>query len=127
MVTVKEQKVIDGGKKIARFMDMVQFYDDNNHLCLVEHYPDRLKYHLSWSWLIPVIEKIAETKYPFNLYFSHIQNTATVYDVKERHYIIREGETQRMKPAILTAFTAVVEFIDYYNEKLKKNEPTKSN
>lgn len=79
-----------------------------------------LHYNSSWDWLIPVIEKIASKKYPFNLYFSHIQNTATVYELNNNYSIVRTHDT--IKLPIQIAFETVVEFLDYYNNKINKND-----
>lgn len=77
------------------------------------HYGD---WHSSWDWLIPVIQKIAELKYPISLYFSHIQNTTSIHRVNNPYYLVRKSETRRTTPAIEVAYKAVIEFIDEYNK-----------
>lgn len=122
----REEK-LNGNKLIAEFMgaeikdDTYCFHLGNpSHSIQVEQMYfepiTRLYYHSSWDWLMPVIQKIAELKYPISLYFSHIQNTTSIHRVNNPYYLVRKSETRRTTPAIEVAYKAVIEFIDEYNK-----------
>lgn len=96
-------KTTENNKLIAEFMgmelgdDKTMYYDDVENL----HPPtavDKLKYHSSWDWLMPVVEKCYQCDY-------------------------EEGGDMhmRMNDAIMTinieeVYQAVIEFIKWYNE-----------
>ena len=60
-----EQEIIDGNMLIAKFMgamphrngEIVRFPKS-----MKGYVPEHLKYHSSWSWLMPVVEKIESDK-----------------------------------------------------------------
>lgn len=81
---------------------------------------ERLNFDKSWDWLMPVVEKIAEMKYPINIYISHAQKTAYVHDLDEKHYVIRESST--IQSPIETTFRAVVDFIKIHNKTNTNNQ-----
>ena len=74
-----------------------------------------INYHESFDTIQSVIEKIKEMKYPIMIYQSHIQNTCEIYDLKGKHYIVRESSTI-LKPIELVWY-ALVNFIKIYNKK----------
>ena len=92
--------------------------DDEN----AQHFytPDEMKYHISWDWLMPVVEKIEEIA---------IDDTNLI--VKEHRFEFDMGYTQckiydhngvfeviygDMGSKLLSTYQAVVEFIKIYND-----------
>jgi len=61
-------KIIEGNKLIAEFMGGI-YYSDTNLFVFVKscqfakpkrYKPETLKFHNSWDWLMPVIDKLKE-------------------------------------------------------------------
>lgn len=67
-----------------------------------------LKYHISWDWLIPVIDKIKSD----DTYHKYIDYTINMYD--------NPGVTINTKYINVT-YDNVVDFINWYNENIKQN------
>lgn len=113
------QDIIISNKIIAKFMkyDDVDCYnckytrDCNWIQCGLtpQEKDEQLKYHSSWDWLMPVVEKIEDYGY-------------IVYIKQEICYI--RNKTNSIKnlvymchyPKITAVFMVVVEFIKWYNE-----------
>ncbi len=76
---------------------------------------EKLKYHASWDWLMPVVEKIEQMKYNIR---STPLYTRIGYDCEVNKYseispiITIEGETK-----LKATYKAVVEFIKWYNSQ----------
>ena len=70
-------------------------------------------FHSSWSWLMPVVIKIAELKHPVNIYISHIQKAVYIYSMKSDHYLVRVADARHTP--IQNTWLAVVEFLKNYN------------
>ena len=74
-----------------------------------------LKFHSSWDWLMPIVQKIEGLK---NHYIEIVEDSAYVYDVSKFDdnqtdpVIITKGDTK-----IDAVYKAVVEFIKWYNSK----------
>lgn len=72
------------------------------------------KYHTSWDWLMPVVEKIEyDYMYSVSPTWEHcvIQNAG---ENSEKLYIETDGQSK-----IEATYYAVVEFIKWYNENTK--------
>ena len=65
-----------------------------------------LKYHISWDWLIPVINKI----YDLNEYYIYKYETQTFYS---------EGGIEINTKYIEETYKDVVEFIEWFNSNKK--------
>ena len=78
--------------------------DDEN----AQHFytPDEMKYHTSWDWLMPVVQKIESLGYVFT-----IQGSKAEYGemISETRCFIAEDK-------LSSTYQAVVEFIKEYND-----------
>lgn len=119
----QEKEIIDGNKLIAEFMDC----KINNEVCfdrieiplahgvaarvgrkeygLYEvngnsHNPFQLKYHSSWDWLMPVVEKIGKMNEPF-IHKLPVSKLSIFTPIEE-------------------VFHKVVDFIKWYNQQSPK-------
>lgn len=70
----------------------------------------KCKYHTSWDWLMPVVEKIED----IGFYVTIEQNLVTVYD-KQETYNWYGGRMSDNK--LISTYIAVTEFIKWYNLK----------
>lgn len=127
----------EGNKLIAEFMGGVildkpsklsgLWYLGGTHEYLFpngNHYarPDQLAYHSSWSWLMPVVEKIEATQTEFDGYFGvHIcSNGCTIAgtrlntSIENPHYAYFNDITHESK--LSSTWLAVIQFIQWYNK-----------
>ena len=85
-----QEEIIEGNKTIAEFMDM-----QNNP------FPpevDELRYHTSWDWLMPVVEKISE-----------VAAGGITYDI---HQTLAVANMEK-------SYKSIIEFIEWYNNRYK--------
>lgn len=89
----------------------------NDNMQIAQNYD--LKYHSSWDWLMPVVEKIEDLDDKFYFVkihsggcFIHPINNTKAYNVKQY---------QAGKSKIEMVYATVVEFIEWYNKhQIKK-------
>ncbi len=85
---------------IAEFMEIEQFVNQN-----------KLEYHNSWDWLMPVVEKIESIGYEFTIVESRCKvSNNTDHSIKELFYIEKIGIK------IDNVYDAVIQFIKQYNK-----------
>ena len=132
-----QEETIENNKLIAEFMGG----EFANHNCQPTAYWEfwkdeppsnapyifnrHLKYHTSWGWLMPVVEKIESL--PDGKWYIHIQgNTVSIEDGNETplwdYHINHEDPIMALFPQkpdnkpIESVYQAIVEFIKWYNE-----------
>ena len=109
-----EQEIIDNNRIIAEFMgakpckqhpntQLFLTIKDNKNPSL--QYWHLLKYHISWDWLIPVIDKILSSE--------------EYFEYKKTLGIYNSGVFVNTK-FIKASFDSVVEFIEWYNTNIKQ-------
>ncbi len=122
------KEIIEGNKLIAEFMGKT-LYDDKPFMPISMR-TDGLEYDSSWSWLMPVVEKISDYHYPN--YFSScpqgherepyedcaFPRTFGMRD-KEGNFMVRLNANQLFSASTLIEATwlAVVDFITWYNQQ----------
>lgn len=115
-------KITEGNKLIAEFMAVINNFSDYYYMPQFGHYfnsygniefnetfrSDELKYHTSWGWLMPVVEKIE------NLYDGDV-----LVEISDEKCYIGYGSfyqnTATAETKIKAVYGAVVEFIKWYN------------
>lgn len=136
---MEKKEIIEGNKLIADFMgvipkpvDGVYVYSDMPWFSMHEkdkekamkYFFEYVKYHSSWGWLMPVIEKIEEMPLCSVCIKSNgtrirVYNFETLDDVIFQAYPKRNSSD---KTKISVTYSAVVRFIEWYNESLSKSE-----
>lgn len=98
-------------KLIAEFMNYPENGKNSQFYYAMKHCydTDRMKYHESWDWLMPVVDKInTDTSGILHIdedcVFLHSPKHSAVQFMKEEHGFIG------------MVYAAVVEYINYYNE-----------
>jgi hypothetical protein len=95
---------MNDNKLIAEFMDLkstgLSIYKESDY-----------KYHTSWDWLMPVVEKIDEVS-DENTLFKIEYNRAFVEDIENYHIFIDVIASSRLE----ATYKAVVEFINQLNK-----------
>lgn len=118
-----QQDIIEGNKLIAEFIEGKMIVVDYHGINIIQ-LPDRqydllgLKYHSSWDWLMPVVEKIEEGNYAVTI----TQNICTIRACIMGDRTIRAHQTGNYKTPntkLFNTWLAVVEFIKWYNKNLK--------
>ena len=112
---------IEGNKLIAKFMEVTNEISDLYYLPQFGHYfnsygniefndifrSTELKYHSSWDWLMPVVEKIKNT-----IGFKSID------ECSEKEWYASIGVTRlTITSDIQTVWYAVINYIKWYNAK----------
>ena len=73
--------------------------------------PDMMKYHSSWDWLMPVVEKIESLGYDFSIDNCYVR----IWDGGQSDFEMTFSEPTKL----LTTYFAVIEFIKWYNNERK--------
>lgn len=121
---MEENEILEGNKLIAEFMGFKQksytpesekLWCDNKHGLPV----GELKFHTSWDWLMPVVEKISKLKigdgietveYAHPRTFGMVKQETGNFMVRLNGFTVHESET-----LLESTYKAVIEFIKYYN------------
>lgn len=157
---MKKQEIIEGNKLIAEFMGLRQIPINlyGNEKCYYFYFPSsdnyeltqeeiqkesfdilnyawsiyNLSYHLSWDWLMPVVEKIEKIHNDhhgyFGVYISSnqciIQGTKLNLALKNPEYgFVYLSDTNAIfDTKIKSTWFAVVEFIKWYTLNIKNNK-----
>lgn len=92
-------------------------------------YPHQLKFHSSWSWLMPVVEKIGKVKgYQVSIFTGNgnggcqIQDTNSIANKKVPPLLLIVHADLRPISAV---YQSVVEFIKWHNSQDASNQPKK--
>jgi len=117
-----EDEIIEGNMLIAEFMSVSQVSAENGHFYYVngDSYKE-LRYHSSWDWLMPVVEKINKMNAAIVINPHNVNITTHVID----HLLQDDSYLKQyfFKPSghnytpIEAVWQCVVEFIKWYNEK----------
>lgn len=118
----KAKELVEGNKLIAEFMGYEYFNDHKlngikgvlkkeGKLSLHANIIDKsfcTKYHSSWDWLMPVVEKIEHNITPVEILDTQCRIGRTIYNKEE--ILVSSDESK-----IESVWQAVVQFIQWYN------------
>ena len=107
---MKTDKIIAGNRLLAEFMtgqkpESTVFFGLN---CTASE----LKYHSSWDWLMPVVEKIEETNDGETIVTISSDNCLIVFGKKFSRYVAGYSKIE-------SVWLACVEFVKWWNEEQK--------
>lgn len=117
---MSEQEIIEGNKLIAEFIGIKQ--NDFGHWINKDHllgsqsklFDFELKYHSSWDWLMPVVEKIEnDLQDSFNVDIINKNQCEIVRNGNE--FICGYGFETVNHSKIEAVYNSIVEFIKWYN------------
>ncbi len=120
-----EEKIINGNRLIAEFMDF-KYKEGCDDRFVVQRSikekmkwlvikADALKYHSSWDWLMPVVEKIRDNNCLVSIRFNRQMNTTSTVIVCFENKWIKDLDIHDV--GIKSTYKAVVEFINWYNKQ----------
>jgi hypothetical protein len=117
------ENIVENNKLIAEFMgnqlDTVEniYWIDDNIIGKYGFAPDELVYNTDWNWLMSVVKKIETLNYDFKILGGNwVIITDIDPDRNEGEEIIEIGGKESKLKAV---YTAVIEFINWYNLKKK--------
>lgn len=127
-----EREILEGNKLIVEFMELKpvewggMYSISQDHCTCRESTPEKAlngfasiaKYHNSWDWLMPVVEKI------HSIFESEEDDIPPYIYQCEEFLLIRDELCTGRLPE---SWKAVVEFIKWYNENNKTNDNTRVN
>jgi len=150
MTILKDTEIFHYNKMIGYFMNYFEPYIKASKKHNIKYNWEEdvaeikvLKYHCSWDWLMPVVEKIETTtwKFPLNLNELTLKRNLSFANVfifqsfdSRIEFIgwsvflelegtgLRFGSYEKSQSKIEATYFAVVEFIKWYNENKKYNE-----
>lgn len=104
---------IENNKLIAQFMGKDVLYETHiHHETTSKTKVTKMQYHLSWDWLMPVVEKI-ESCFDGSVSVTIDGDDVNIeYSMTYRHNVF--GYTK-----LESTYKAVVEFIEWYNQQNK--------
>ena len=102
---MKTQEIIEGNKLIAEFMGEIPYHNNTPELIC----NDGMLYHVSWDWLMPVVEKVENDN---NLFSFEIKERYVFISAFNGNLITHWDYHQNTK--IQATWLAVVEFIKWY-------------
>jgi hypothetical protein len=73
----------------------------------------KVKYHSSWDWLMPVVEKIESLDYKVDIFYKYAQVSTMDEDFICRSFAINHSKIQEV-------WEMVVKFIKWYNKQNKQ-------
>ena len=98
---------------IAEFMGWSYLHEINEFQDLVgQKFHKEVYYSTSWSWLMPVIEKIEMLDYTFEKNYQRVDNDWQSLIVKGNDILFQEFNIDSIK----SSYYVVVEFIKWHNE-----------
>lgn len=131
---MSEQEILEGNKLIAEFMGIYNsqlLLNINENIgsqyipYLGDDYISNLKFHSSWDWLMPVVEKIEnDLQDSFNVDIINKNQCEIVRNGNE--FICGYGFETINHSKIEAVYNSIVEFIKWYNGSVSKTLPTQN-
>ena len=115
---MKTEEIIEGNKLIAEFEQLKYYPETANHGIADNTYqhgihlfhPEKLQYHSSWDWLMPVVEKIEDI-----VGHQIIIERASLDGKYYKYYFVEDNSYKYSNNKLIGYYQAVVNFIKYYN------------
>lgn len=123
------EEIIEGNKLIAEFMGgkfrkskdkntLNKYFDlkDKGYF----YYENEIRYHTSWDWIMPVLEKIEQIGCIIEISYSLVCmcRICVIGKKHEKAFNIINDNNGGLEP-IIAIYKSVVEFIKWYNQNTK--------
>jgi hypothetical protein len=111
---------LENNKLIAEFMGLVVSNREDYHSSLHTNVDADLKYHTSWDWLMPVVEKIEDIRVQpddnetYSYHRFRVDMNICQCEITESDNSISFGDNHNK---LASTYDAVVEFIKQQNKK----------
>ncbi len=123
-----DMEIKEGNKLIAEFMGYHRRPDLDDEILGEAYYIDsklnfytsKCKYHSSWDWLMPVIEKIEQTKYTdYSFNYNITGDGICISKFDDGSGVIHSVSNKWGESKLDASWKCVVEFIKWYNPLIK--------
>lgn len=120
-----QEEILEGNRLIAEFMGGINappFYGvETWDIPNMNGYQYVLFYDSSWDWLMPVVAKIQKLSYVCIIYgnYCNILEKELFTKKREGHGFNIEHYSQSIDTVIEAVYMCIIEFINYYNAKIK--------
>lgn len=126
---MENDEIIEGNKLIAEFMGgkfrkskdkntLNKYFDlkDKGYF----YYENEIRYHTSWDWIMPVLEKIEQIGCIIEISYSLVCmcRICVIGKKHEKAFNIINDNNGGLEP-IIAIYKSVVEFIKWYNQNTK--------
>lgn len=118
-----QEEIVEGNKLIAEFMGID--YDKTANISDgTSSYHENIKYNSSWSWLMPVIEKMEKIKPPFTPSITYESYTTWEFQLRIRveqgiDTLFHEITGGAVENKLIKYFGTIVKFVQWYNTQSK--------
>ena len=123
------EEILEGNKLIARFMKCKEWPETHKgYVCKFGNiYSNfntlqQLKFHYSWDWLMPVVDKIESIIFNKDNSFNVTIGSTNFCVIQDSNGEVYESIEDYRESKLLTAYVAVTEFIKWYNKQIEENE-----
>lgn len=116
---MSSSEILEGNRLIAGFNGMYCLNEYARHKGGTVMFYQDMRYHSSWEWIMPVVEKIESIKDPNEcerFYVSIVGERCIIRDSLKSLDIVCDNECITKIGAV---FKSVVEFIKWYNQQSK--------
>lgn len=127
------KEILGGNKSITKFMEIKptewggMYSISQDHCTCRESTPEKAldgfasiaKYHKSWDWLMPVVEKIESIIFNEDNSFNVTIGSTNYCVIQDSHGEVYDSTEDSKESKLLTTYSAVVEFTEWYNENFK--------
>lgn len=127
---MNKEKLKASNKLIAEFMELKptewrgMYSISHNHCTSRKNTPKEAldgfasiaKYHSSWDWLMPVVDKIESIIFDEDNSFNVTIGSTNYCVIQDSHGEVYDAVEDYKETKLLTTYSAVVEFIKWYNE-----------
>lgn len=110
--------------KDNRFINEYRYKDDNGDIHEAGFSFKDPKYHTSWDWLMPVVEKIESLKLKYKMTVSIVGNSCQI--ISDNHNLMAAEVTlysDNRYNKIERTRQAIIQFIQWYNLQPKPDKP----
>ena len=109
-----KKEVLEGNRLIAEFDGRI------NELCHHNNTSSPYDYDKSWDWLMPVVEKIESIIFNEDNSFNVTIGSGNYCVIQDSHGEVYDSVEDYKESKLLTTYSAVVDFIKWYNENFKQ-------
>lgn len=121
---MKTEEIIENNKLIAEFMGWDKYnngvyytpFDDASYCggepTHIVNYPQHLKFHFSWDWLMPVVKKIENLGYTVTI-AGILCKITKVLDIENPVASLVCGDRSKKLEIV---YETIIQFIKWYNE-----------
>lgn len=125
------EEIIQKNKMIAEFMGIkTKKYSDTPTVTRWQYgnsmlFESDLKYHSSWDWLMPVVEKIKSLDFQVDTFsdYTRIEKCRNEVRISELGSNPTFIKLVQRESALEAMYLAVIDFIQWYNDNLKNKQP----